>query len=119
MRNNLKSISISFFIAAIPLFMIVDWYYPRFGLIVLFLSITCGLVVDQLHRIFNTTNMVERQSLQYKYFRLGALILFVQSPIAIIYENMYRSGFGTIIAALMIVLGIILDQISRMKERQI
>lgn len=116
MKPNYKKISIICFILSIPSLIIVDWYFQDYGLLSLSTFITLGLVFDQVNRIQSTT--VINSSHQFKvnrYLKLVALILFIQVPVTIIYINQIKPNLGLLLGFTLILLGIIVDQIARIK----
>lgn len=50
MKNNLKILSLTAFVLAIPALIIVDWFYKDYGIGVMFILLTIGLVCDQMMR---------------------------------------------------------------------
>lgn len=117
MKNNLKVLSISAFVAAIPSLIITDWYYKGYGILVMFLLLTIGLILDQIIRLkFPATNVTPiRNYRKNKLLNILALILFVQSPMGLIFGNKIYSNFGFWLLIIMICIGVTVNQIARVK----
>lgn len=116
MKLNYKKISIICFAISIPSLIIVDWYFQNYGLLPLSIFITLGLIFDQVNRIQSTT--IINSTHQFKvnrYLRLVTLVLFIQVPVTIIYINQIKPNFGLLLGITLILLGIIIDQIARIK----
>lgn len=96
MKNNLKVLSIIAFVAAIPFLIITDWYYKGYGILAMFLLLTIGLVLDQLIRLKFPAKSVEpiENYQKNKLLNMIALILFVQSPIGLVFGNKIYSKIG-------------------------
>ena len=114
-QRTLKTWSIlSFFISIVSL-IVVDWYFHGYGLLTMFVFISIGLIFEQLSRIYFPTITVNNY-ISYKknkLLKLCALILFVISPIALIYSNQIFSKLGFIAFVLLIGIGIVLSQIAQ------
>ncbi|WP_068786698.1 hypothetical protein [Paenibacillus phocaensis] len=109
------------FVAAIPALIIVDWYAPGYGLLVMFCFISLGLIFDQLARIYFPAVSVNRYQAYKKnrLLKMGALLLFVMSPMALIYVGNVASFSGVAVCLLMIAVGICLDQIARSRDPRV
>jgi hypothetical protein len=107
---------LSFFISIVSL-IVVDWYFHGYGLLFMFVFISLGLILEQLSRIYFPTTMVNNYVCykKNKLLKLWALILFVMSPIALIYGNQIFNKLGFISFALLIGTGIFLDQIAQIR----
>lgn len=117
MKNKLKIASITAFVLAIPSLIVIDWFYKGAGIGVMFFFITTGLVFDQILRLqYPSVVLFPIQNYRKnKILNIFALILFVQSPIALIYFNKMLDKLGLLIMLIMISFGIILNQISIVK----
>ncbi len=117
MKNNLKVLSIIAFVAAIPLLIITDWYYKGYGILAMFLLLTIGLVLDQLIRLKFPAKSVEpiENYQKNKLLNMIALILFVQSPIGLVFGNKIYSKMGFWLLVIMLCVGVTLNQIARLK----
>lgn len=117
MKNNLKVLSIIAFVAAIPLLIITDWYYKGYGILAMFLLLTIGLVLDQLIRLKFPAKSVEpiENYQKKKLLNMIALILFVQSPIGLVFGNKIYSKMGFWLLVIMLCVGVTLNQIARLK----
>lgn len=51
MELNRKKYPLAFFILALPALVITDWYIHGFGIAILFVFITVGLIIEQIQRI--------------------------------------------------------------------
>lgn len=117
MKNNLKILSLIAFVLAIPALIVVDWFYKGYGIGVMFFLLTIGLVCDQMmRRSFPNCNVTPIKNYRTnKLLNLFALVLFVQSPMALVYGNRTIDKLGFWIMAVMICLGIALNQIASIK----
>lgn len=107
---------LSFFISIISL-IVVDWYLHGYGLLVMFVFISLGLMFEHFSRIYFPTTTVNNyiSFKKNKLLKLSALILFVMSPIALIYANQIFNKLGFISFVLLIGTGIFLDQIAQIR----
>ncbi|WP_019910518.1 hypothetical protein [Paenibacillus sp. HW567] len=119
MKNNLRKLSIMAFVMAIPSLIISDWYYKGYGILVMFIFLTIGLILDQITRLKFPVSVVSplNNYRKNKILNIFSLILFIQSPIGLIYGNKYANNLGFWIMAVMICLGITLNQIAANKYR--
>lgn len=117
MKNNLKILSLTAFVLAIPALIIVDWFYRDYGIGVMFLLLTMGLVCDQvIRRNFPKGKVTPLKNYRInKLLNLLALVLFLQSPMALIYGNKAIDKLGFWLMAVMICFGIVLNQIASIK----
>lgn len=117
MKNNLKVLSIFAFVAAIPSLIITDWYYKGYGIFVMFLLLTIGLILDQITRLkFPATSVMPIHNYRKnKLLNILALILFVQSPMGLIFGNKIYPNMGFWLLVIMICIGVIANQIARIK----
>lgn len=117
MKNNLKVLSIFAFVAAIPSLIITDWYYKGYGILVMFLLLTIGLVLDQLIRLkFPVASVTPIENYRKNILlNILALILFVQSPMGLIFGNKIYSNLGFWLLIIMICIGVTINQIARVK----
>ncbi len=117
MKNSLKILSLISFVLSIPALIVVDWFYDGYGILVMFALATVGLVLDQLLRMKYPSRTVTPLSNYHKNKLLGiiALVLFVQSPMALIFGNKAMDKLGFWLMAAMICLGIVLGQVARLK----
>lgn len=117
MKKSFRIISLTAFILAVPGLIITDWYFGGMGIFVMFLLATIGLVFDQLIRMQFPDKKVEPLN-KYKINRLlniFALVLFVQSPMGLIYGNRYMNNLGIWLLIGMICCGVIINQLARIK----
>ena len=117
MKTNLRILSLAAFALAIPALIIVDWYYKGFGIFVMFALLTIGLACDQIIRMkYPGISVASLQKYRAnRLLHLFALILFVQSPMALIFGNRLLEKLGFWLMAALICMGIVLDQIARLK----
>lgn len=116
-KKTFKAWSIlSFFIAIISL-IVVDWYFHDYGLLIMFIFISLGLIFDQLSKLYSPPNTVYNYIFykKNKLLKLCSLILFVMSLPALIYGNQFFNNLGFIAFAFLIGIGIILDQIAQIR----
>lgn len=117
MKNSLKIGSLTAFVLAIPALIVVDWFYKGYGILIMFILATIGLVFDQIVRMKYPNNYVTPLS-NYrvnKLLNMVALVFLVQSPMALIFGNKVTDKLGFWLMAVMICLGIVLNQIARLK----
>lgn len=116
-QRTLKSWSILSFFISIVLLIVVDWYFHGYGLLIMFVFISIGLIFEQLSRIYFPTIAVNNYIFykKNKLLKLCALILFVMSPIALIYNNQIFKKLGFIGFVLLIGAGIVLSQIAQIR----
>lgn len=117
MKNNLKILSLTSFVLAVPALIVVDWFYKGYGILIMFILATVGLVLDQIVRMNYPSNIVVPLS-NYrtnKLLNIFTLILLVQSPMALIFGNKVIEKLGFWLMAVMICLGIVLNQIARLR----
>jgi hypothetical protein len=117
MKGNLRVASIAALTISIPALIIIDWYFTGFGILGMFALLTLGLVLDQAIRLKFPVFVVSPQENYRKnrILNIFALVLFLQSPMALIFGNRYVSNFGFWIAAVMVCLGITLNQTAKHK----
>lgn len=117
MQKKLRLFSIIAFAISIPSLIVTDWYFKGMGLGVMFGCLTIGLIVDQVIRMLSAKTEVSMQHTfkVNKFLNLAGLILFVQSPVALVYGNRYTNSFGTYLMIGMILIGITLNQIASHK----
>lgn len=115
MKNKLNSLSISAFALSLPALIIVNWYLPNYGIFVMFLFLTIGLVLDQVKRLLYPNEHIESIVFYRKnrILKTLTLVFFLQSPMAILYGNRIADNFGTGLGIVLIGIGIISDQIAR------
>ncbi|CDM68403.1 putative membrane protein [Clostridium bornimense] len=115
MKSNLKILSLLAFILSIPALIIVDWFYSGYGILVMFILLSIGVVCDQLIRMkFPKNKVIPLHNYRAnRVMNIFAVVLFLLSPMALIYGNrvVYRMGFW--LMAIMICLGIVFNQIAR------
>jgi len=113
-EKKLKTWSILSFFVAIVSLIIVDWYFHGYGVLIMFVFISMGLIFNQLSKIYfpiaTVSNYVAYKN--NKLLKLLALILFVMSPMALIYGNQMMEKLGIVTFVLLIGIGIVLDQIA-------
>ena len=117
MKNSLKILSLTSFVLAVPALIVVDWFYKGYGILIMFILATVGLVLDQIVRMNYPSNIVVPLS-NYrtnKLINIFTLILLVQSPMALIFGNKVIEKLGFWLMAVMICLGIVLNQIARLR----
>lgn len=117
MKNSLKILSLTAFVLAIPALIVVDWFYNGYGILIMFILATIGLVFDQIVCMKYPSSIVKPLS-NYranKLLNIFALVLLVQSPMALIFGNKIMDKLGFWLMAVMICFGIILNQIARLK----
>ncbi len=117
MKNSLKILSLTSFVLAVPALIVVDWFYKSYGILIMFILATVGLVLDQIVRMNYPSNIVVPLS-NYrtnKLLNIFTLILLVQSPMALIFGNKVMDKLGFWLMAVMICLGIVLNQIARLR----
>ncbi|MGN6715528.1 hypothetical protein [Anaerocolumna jejuensis] len=117
MKSNLRVLSIIAFVIAVPSLIITDWYYKGFGILMMFIFLTIGLVLDQIIRLKFPVSVVSTLN-NYKInkvLNIVSLVLFVQSPMGLIYGNKCADNLGFWIMAIMICLGVSLTQIAANK----
>ena len=117
MKNSLKMLSLISFAMAVPALIVVDWFYEGYGILIMFILATVGLVLDQIVRMNYPSNSVAPLSNYLKNRLLGiiTLVLLVQSPMALIFGNRAMDKLGFWLMATMICLGIILGQVARLR----
>ena len=106
------------FFTAISSLIVVDWYFHGYGLLIMFIFISLGLTFEQLSKIyFPSTPVSDYTSYKKnKLIKLGALILFVMSPMALIYGNQFFNKLGFFAFVMLIGIGIVLDQIAQIRH---
>ena len=111
MKSKLRVCSIICFVAASPSLVIVDWYMHGSGLLCMFAFACIGLIFDQIIRITYPTTAITDNSLyrKNKILKLLSLVLFVMSPMALIYGNRFQHNFGTIMFFVFVGLGLTID----------
>ena len=117
MKNNLKGLSIFAFAAAIPSLIITDWYYKGYGILVMFLLLTVGLILDQIMRLkFPVMSVAPiRNYRKNKLLNIFSLTLFVQSPMGLIFGNRIYPNLGFWLLVIMICIGVSVNQIAKSK----
>lgn len=117
MKNNLKILSLVAFILAVPALIVTDWFYKGYGILIMFILATIGLVLDQVIRMNYPSNNVVPLSNYHtnKLLNIVTLVLLVQSPMALIFGNKVMDKLGFWLMAFMICLGIVLNQIARLR----
>ncbi len=115
MKSQLRVCSLICFVVAIPSLVIVDWYVHGYGLLSMFVSACIGLVFDQIIRINYPTVSIIDTSLykKNKILKLLSLILFVMSPMILIYGNRFQHNFGTLMFLVFVGVGIAVDILAR------
>lgn len=113
MKNSLKILSLTSFIFAVPALIVVDWYYTGNGILIMFLLVTIGLVLDQIVRMSYPSDIVVPLSNYHtnKLLNIFTLVLLVQSPMALIFGNKVMDKLGFWLMTVMICLGLVLNQI--------
>lgn len=116
MKSSLKVLSLISFVLAVPALIVVDWFYKGYGIFVMFAFATVGLVLDQIVRMNYPSGTFAPRSNYRKNKLLGimALVLLVQSPMALIFGNRAMDKLGVWLMAVMICMGIVLSQIARL-----
>lgn len=117
MKGTLRTLSIIAFIIAIPSLIVIDWYYKGYGILMMFIFLTIGLVLDQIIRLKFPISAVSplNSYRKNKILNVVSLVLFVQSPMGLIFGNRYANNLGFWIMAVMICLGISLNLIAANK----
>lgn len=117
MKNSLKILSLTSFIFAVPALIVVDWYYTGNGILIMFLLVTIGLVLDQIIRMSYPSDIVVPLSNYHtnKLLNIFTLVLLVQSPMALIFGNKVMDKLGFWLMTVMICLGLVLNQIARLR----
>ena len=117
MKKILKICSILCFGLSIPLLILINWYFFDFGLLAMFISIAAGLIFDQIRRIFYPNFTVDSLKLyrRNKTLKLIALLLFLLSPMALIYGNRAQGNLGTIFFFVLVGLGLLLDLVANIR----
>ncbi len=117
MKNSLKILSLTSFIFATPALIVVDWYYTGNGILIMFLLVTIGLVLDQIVRMNYPSDIVVPLSNYHinKLLNIFTLVLLVQSPMALIFGNKVMDKLGFWLMTIMICLGLVLNQIARLR----
>ncbi|MFV0516591.1 MAG: hypothetical protein ACK5MV_04280 [Aminipila sp.] len=117
MKNSLKILSLTSFVFAVPALIVVDWFYKGYGILIMFILATVGLVLDQAARMKYPSNMVVPLSNYHtnKLLNIFTIILLVQSPMALIFGNKVLDKLGFWLMSVMICLGIVFNQIARLK----
>lgn len=117
MKTNFRILSVMAFALAVPSLIIVDWYYKGYGVLALFAFCSLGLVFDQLlRRNYPQQPVTPLENYRTnKLLNLIALVLFVQSPMALIFGDRIADKLGFWLMAIMICLGIALNQIAQNK----
>lgn len=117
MKNSLKILSLTAFVLAVPALIVVDWFYKSYGILIMFILATVGLVLDQIVRMNYPSNIVVPLSNYHanKLLNIFTIILLVQSPMALIFGNKVMDKLGFWLMAVMICLGIVLNQIARLR----
>lgn len=117
MKNSLKILSLTSFIFAVPALIVVDWYYTGNGILIMFLLVTIGLVLDQIVRMNYPSDIVVPLSNYHtnKLLNIFTLVLLVQSPMALIFGNKVMDKLGFWLMTVMICLGLVLNQIARLR----
>lgn len=117
MKNQklLRSWSILSFFIAIASLIVVDWYFHGYGLLIMFIFISFGLIFHQLEVIYFPSSQVNdyKTYKKNKLLKLCSLILFVMSPMSLIYGTQHLNKIGFVIFVLIIASGIFLDQLAR------
>lgn len=117
LKSSVKVLSLASFVLAVPALIVVDWFYAGYGVLAMFVLATIGLVLDQIVRMFYPSNTVVPIT-NYRINKLLGiitLVLFVQSPMALIFGNRAMDKLGFWLMATMICCGIVLSQIARLK----
>ncbi|SHK82886.1 hypothetical protein SAMN02745136_03432 [Anaerocolumna jejuensis DSM 15929] len=117
MKSNLRVLSIIAFVIAVPSLIITDWYYKGYGIFMMFIFLTIGLVLDQIIRLkfpVSVGSPLNNYKIN-KILNIVSLVLFVQSPMGLIYGNKCIDNLGFWTMAIMICLGIIINQIAANK----
>lgn len=117
MKHKLKLLSLAAFIAALPLLIITDWYYHGYGILVMFLSLTIGLLADQVIRL-NFPDAPITPTEHYRKHKLAdmlTLFLFMQAPMGLIFGNKAYPNLGLCLLVTMVCLGISIHQIAKRK----
>lgn len=117
MKNSLKILSLTSFIFAVPALIVVNWYYTGNGILIMFLLVTIGLVLDQIARMNYPSDIVVPLSNYHanKLLNIFTLVLLVQSPMALIFGNKVMDKLGFWLMTVMICLGLVLNQIARLR----
>ena len=117
-KKTLRICSILSFFTAISSLIVVDWYFHGYGLLIMFVFISLGLTFEQFSRIYFPSTPVSNYTSykKNKLLKLWALILFVMSPMALIYGNQFLNKLGIFAFVLLVGIGIVLDQIAQMRH---
>lgn len=119
MKNNLRILSLTAFAISIPALIITDWYWKGYGVLWMFIFLTVGLILDQFRRLIFPNFAVSPVGSYRtnKLLNILSLILFVQSPMGLIYGNRAVEHRGFWIMAIMICSAIGINQIATHKFR--
>lgn len=117
MKNSLKILSLTSFLLAVPALIVVDWFYTGYGLLIMFILATVGLVLDQIVRMNYPNNLVVPLSnyRKSKLLNIFTIILLVQAPMGLIFGNKIMDKLGFLLMSIMICTGIVLNQIARVR----
>lgn len=117
MKRTLRTLSIMAFVIAIPSLIITNWYYKEYGILMMFIFLTIGLVLDQIIRLKFPISVVSPLSSyrKNKTLNMVSLVLFVQSPMGLIFGDKHANNLGLWIMIAMICCGISLNLIAANK----
>lgn len=117
MKEKLKLWSLICFILGPISLLIVDCCYYGYGLLSLFLFIGLGLGLDQVRRIvypdFNPSPKGNFK--KNKLIHMISLLIFVESPMFLIYGNRFKVNFGLFLFFALNLLGLSLNHKARVK----
>ncbi len=115
--KTLRMWSLVSFAAALPALIVTDWYLKGFGLLVMVSLGAAGLALYQLTQICWPPYAVDNTAAykRNKQLKLSALLLFVMSPMALVYGNKLFMALGVSSSVGMVCLGIVLDQLARIR----
>lgn len=116
-QKTLKTWSVLSFVISIISLVVVNWYFYGYGILFMLVFISIGLIFDQISRIYFPATAVNNYDYYKKnrLLKMWGLVLFILSPIALIYSSQlfYRSGF--VVFIILIGIGICLDQMARIR----
>lgn len=117
MKNKLKLLSIIAFLLAIPSLIITDQHYEGYGILVMFMFLNIGIIIDQVVRLKYPVNKITPISnyRRSKLLNIISLTLFLQSPMGLIYGNKIYNNLGIWLLIIMICIGVSIDYIARIK----
>lgn len=81
LKSSVKVLSLASFVLAVPALIVVDWFYAGYGVLVMFVLATIGLVLDRIVRMnYPSSTVVPITNYRInKLLGIIALVLFAQS----------------------------------------